>query len=91
MILGIGIDLVEVPRIKKVVKKYPVRFVKRILGDTELSSYEKILSSDVKAQERAARFLAKRFATKEAVAKVLKERSLHGTYKFLMIILASHT
>ena len=69
MVLGIGIDLVDIFRINKILEKYPGKFAKRVLGKRELSTYEKILFSDVRSKEKANRFIAKRLAAKEAVSK----------------------
>ena len=69
MILGIGIDLVDIFRIKKILEKYPVQFARRVLGKKELGTYEKILFSDLRPKEKANRFIAKRLAAKEAVSK----------------------
>ena len=63
MIYGIGTDIVEVARIEASITQFGDDFAKRILTDTEFSSYEK---SAIKA-----RFLAKRFAAKEAFSKAL--------------------
>ena len=51
MILGIGIDLVDIFRINKILEKYPRQFAKRVLGKRELGTYEKILFSDVRSRE----------------------------------------
>ena len=69
MILGVGIDLVDIFRIDKILEKYPRQFAKRVLGQRELGTYEKILFSDVRPKEKANRFIAKRLAAKEAVSK----------------------
>ena len=69
MILGVGIDLVDIFRINDILEKYPGQFAKRVLGKKELGTYENILDSDVKSKEKANRFLAKRLAAKEAVSK----------------------
>ena len=69
MIIGIGIDLVDIFRIKKLLEKYPSQFAKRVLGNRELGTYEKILFSNLKSKEKANRFIAKRIAAKEAVSK----------------------
>ena len=69
MILGIGIDLVEIFRINKITEKYPGKFAKRVLGKREFCTYENILFSSGKSKERANRFIAKRIAAKEAVSK----------------------
>ncbi len=63
MIFGIGTDIVEVARIEASIAQFGDDFAKRILADIELASYEK---SQIKP-----RFLAKRFAAKEAFSKAL--------------------
>ena len=69
MILGVGIDLVDIFRINDILEKYPGQFAKRVLGNKELGTYENILYSDVRSKEKANRFIAKRLAAKEAVSK----------------------
>ena len=69
MILGVGIDLVDIFRIDRILEKYPRQFAKRVLGKRELGNYEKILFSDFRPKEKANRFIAKRLAAKEAVSK----------------------
>ena len=63
MIIGTGIDLVEIARIEEVLSKRSDRFVSHVLHDAELPAFEE------------ARFkgsmLAKRFAVKEAATKAL--------------------
>jgi holo-[acyl-carrier protein] synthase len=63
MIFGIGTDIVEVARIEASIAQFGDDFAKRILADDEFSMY---LQSKIKA-----RFLAKRFAAKEAFSKAL--------------------
>ncbi len=63
MIFGIGTDIVEVTRIEASIQQFGEDFAKRILAESELASY---LESHIKA-----RFLAKRFAAKEAFSKAL--------------------
>ena len=63
MIYGIGTDIVEVSRIEASIIQFGHDFAKRILAESELASYEK---SAIKP-----RFLAKRFAAKEAFSKAL--------------------
>lgn len=63
MIKGIGIDIIELERIKKSLKKGN-RLVKRILTTQEQATYEKF-----KNGRRRVEFLAGRFAAKEAFAK----------------------
>ena len=63
MIFGIGTDVVEVSRIHASIEKFGDTFARRILSDSEFESY---LQSSTQS-----RFLAKRFAAKEAFAKAL--------------------
>jgi holo-[acyl-carrier protein] synthase len=63
MIYGIGTDIVEVTRIESSIVQFGDEFAKRILADSEFAAYEK---SAIKP-----RFLAKRFAAKEALSKAL--------------------
>lgn len=63
MIYGIGTDIVEVSRIESSIEKFDDDFAKRILAESEMASY---LDSQIKA-----RFLAKRFAAKEAFSKAM--------------------
>ena len=63
MIYGIGTDIVEVARIEASIAQFGDDFAKRILAMSELSSYEE--------SQTKPRFLAKRFAAKEAFAKAL--------------------
>lgn len=63
MIFGIGTDIVEVSRIEASIAQFGDDFAKRILADSEFSSYQQ---SQIKP-----RFLAKRFAAKEAFSKAL--------------------
>lgn len=63
MIKGVGTDLVSVERIEKALEKHGERFAKRILTPEEFSVFSE--------HSRPSNFLAKRFATKEAVVKAL--------------------
>lgn len=61
MILGIGTDIVTVARIEAALARHGAAFAERILSAQELSEYT--------AHAHPARFLSKRFAAKEALAK----------------------
>jgi len=63
MIVGIGVDIVEVPRIRRAVERYGDRFVGRIFTDQE-SRYCR------RCSHPEQRF-ATRFAAKEAALKAL--------------------
>src|SRR5712675_3614941 len=61
MILGIGIDIIEVSRIQSSYERFGERFLKRILHSNEISY--------CLSHKAPAPFLAARFAAKEAVSK----------------------
>ncbi len=61
MIFGIGTDIVELARIENLFARYGERFARRILSEREWS--------DFTINPNQPRFLAKRFAAKEAFAK----------------------
>lgn len=63
MIRGIGTDLVLVARIEAVLQRQGARFARRILTEAEFQRFA--------AHRQPARFLAKRFAAKEAILKAL--------------------
>ena len=63
MVFGIGIDIIEIDRIKNSVEKYGEHFLKKVYTQTEL---DYCLSKGNKYQHLAARF-----AAKEAVYKAL--------------------
>ncbi|MDQ0247803.1 holo-[acyl-carrier protein] synthase [Bacillus fengqiuensis] len=62
MIKGIGIDIVEIQRIKNICERQK-GFIDRILGAEEKRHYEQL------SPKRKVEFLAGRFAAKEAYAK----------------------
>ncbi len=64
MIVGIGVDTVDMERVKRLVKEYGQRFMDRVFTEGEI---EYALRSVVRSHER----LAGRFAIKEAVMKAL--------------------
>ncbi|MDU6925897.1 holo-ACP synthase [Franconibacter helveticus] len=60
-ILGLGTDIVEIERIEAVISRSGDRLAKRVLSANEWAQYQ--------AHQQPVRFLAKRFAVKEAAAK----------------------
>ena len=62
-IVGLGTDIVEITRIESVIERSADSLAKRILTEYEYTQYQQ--------QTKPARFLAKRFAVKEAAAKAL--------------------
>ncbi|MGH8378642.1 MAG: holo-ACP synthase, partial [Gammaproteobacteria bacterium] len=61
MIFGIGTDLVEVHRIEQAWQRFGGHFARRILMPEELEGF--------KRSRNSVRFLATRFAAKEAIVK----------------------
>ncbi len=63
MIYGVGTDIVSVGRIAATLERYGDAFVRRILAPEEMETFRSTI--------RPERFLAKRFAAKEALSKAL--------------------
>ena len=63
MIFGVGTDVVEIGRIDAALKRYGVRFARRVLCPPELARFQ--------SHRLPANYLAKRFAAKEAFSKAL--------------------
>lgn len=64
MITGIGLDIIELDRIRRIVDRQPA-FIKRILTINEIEKFASL------SKERKVEFLAGRFAVKEAYSKAL--------------------
>ncbi len=71
MIYGIGTDVVLVRRIEVLLDRYGERFARRVLGPQELAEYQRRAGRGAHGAGYAARYLAKRFAAKEAFSKAL--------------------
>lgn len=71
MIYGIGTDIVIIARIEKLIAKWGDRFPRRVLGPDELIEYRRRLGRGAHGAGYAARYLAKRFAAKEAFSKAI--------------------
>ncbi len=61
MIHGIGIDIVDIKKIKKIITHSGDKLANRVLSESEWKIY--------KYKKNSVHFLAKRFAAKEAVSK----------------------
>jgi holo-[acyl-carrier protein] synthase len=70
MIVGIGVDIVEVGRVKELLARYRDRFVRRVFTEAEA----RYAGRSVREAER----LAGRFAAKEAVLKAFGTGKSHG-------------
>lgn len=64
MIWGIGVDLVDIDRIKNIYLRFDLKFIHRILTDGEIDEFYKLHSTRYN-------YLAGRFAAKEAALKAL--------------------
>ncbi len=63
MIVGVGIDIVDVSRIDRLLREYGDQFARRVLAVAERPAFA--------ASSRQVWFLANRFAAKEAFSKAL--------------------
>lgn len=70
MISGIGTDIVQLTRIRSALGRRGDGLARRLLAENEWQGYQK--------QPDPARFLAKRFAAKEAALKALGTGLRHG-------------
>jgi len=73
MIIGMGIDLVDLKRIKEITDE---RFLKRVLSDKELKLYQNIAAENTKLS-----FIGGRFAAKEALFKAISKG--HGKTNYI--------
>jgi len=71
VIYGIGTDIVEVRRIRDLLARYGERFARRVLGPDELAEFHRRHGRGEHGPAYAARYLAKRFAAKEAFSKAI--------------------
>jgi holo-[acyl-carrier protein] synthase len=68
VIYGIGTDICKIPRIEAALERNGDRFARKILGPQEM---EKYLARKAKNPVRGVRFVATRFAAKEAFSKAI--------------------
>ncbi len=68
MVSGIGTDIIRIDRIAAALARHGDRFASKILGPQEM---EKYLRRKQKVEARGVRFLATRFAAKEAFSKAI--------------------
>jgi len=72
MIIGIGIDIIDIRRIEKIIIKYGDRFIKKCFLQTEIQRSEN--------RRNTIESYAKRYAAKEACAKALGTGLARGVY-----------
>ena len=72
MIFGVGTDIVELVRVQQTYERFGERFVERLLMPEERELFE--------ASRQPVRFLAMRFAGKEAAVKAMGTGFRHGMW-----------
>ena len=72
MIFGIGTDVVRLERVQAVYERHGEHFVRRLLMPEEEAGF--------RTYKRPVRFLAMRFAAKEAIVKALGTGFAHGIW-----------
>lgn len=80
MIYGIGTDIVRVARLQAMWEKHGTAALRKLLAPSEIADFTALglhqpvaanMNTQSKSSSPAGRFLAKRFAAKEALAKAL--------------------
>ena len=72
MIFGIGVDVLETARIARTLARYGSRFIDHLLMPEEQAQLERTA--------RRERFVAMRFAAKEAIVKAMGTGFAHGVW-----------
>jgi holo-[acyl-carrier protein] synthase len=72
MIFGIGVDVLEAARITRTLERFGERFVEHLLMPEERAQLART--------QRRERFLAMRFAAKEAIVKAMGTGFAHGMW-----------
>jgi len=72
MIFGIGVDVLEVKRIGETLERYGDHFIDRLLMPEERAQLART--------QRRVRFVAMRFAAKEAIVKAMGTGFSHGVW-----------
>ena len=68
MIFGIGTDIIRIARIEAALTRHGERFAQKILGVEEMEKYRR---RSARVAVRGVRFVATRFAAKEAFSKAI--------------------
>jgi len=72
MIFGIGVDVLETKRIAHALERFGARFIDHLLMPEERAQLERT--------QRRERFVAMRFAAKEAIVKAMGTGFAHGVW-----------
>ncbi len=70
MIIGVGIDIIEIDRIKQSIERYGDLFINKIFTETEINYCE--------AHKNKFQHYAARFAAKEAIIKSFSSSKIYG-------------
>ena len=73
MIIGIGTDIMNLERIKKIIEIYDCKFINRIYGNNEIQISKNKLNNSIN-------FFGKRFSAKEATWKALSPTRGEGLF-----------
>ena len=72
MIFGIGTDILKIERVERIYQRHGARFAAHLLLPDEMQLFH--------GHPRPARFLAMRFAAKEAIVKAMGTGFAHGMW-----------
>ena len=79
MVKGIGVDIVEIQRLQRIRERFGERFAQRLLSETEFAQFEQ--------RRHSIKFLASRFAAKEAASKALGTGMAQGiSFKSIEVV-----
>tara|TARA_Y100000590_G_C15168345_1_gene806361 strand:- start:136 stop:522 length:387 start_codon:yes stop_codon:yes gene_type:complete len=72
MIIGVGIDIIDIRRIDKTIKKYGLRFINKCFLNSEINKSQ--------TRKKSTESYAKRYAAKEACSKALGTGLARGVF-----------
>lgn len=70
-IKGVGVDITKIPRFKRIIESHESSFIKKMLHEKEIKEYLDIINI-----ENKTKFLASRWALKEALVKATGNKGL---------------
>lgn len=76
MIIGTGIDIVEIKRVEQAFKKMGWTFAHQVLGKREIDVFAELVNEDTLFNKPSSNYLARRFAAKEAFIKAADDTSI---------------
>ena len=81
MILGLGVDLVKVSRIRKLYSHHKDKFISKILSSYEIEEVKRM-----KSESYIIQYLANRFTAKEALVKAIGTGFTDGIFIYDIVI-----